>query len=251
MDKNKLKALWLAEENAAFEGWDFSRLEGRRQQNQTSWDYKEIILSYLKNDSKLLDMGTGGGEFLLTLNHPPNLTYVSEQYPPNVELCNKVLSPLGITVKQPISDHELPFDDEMFDIIINRHESFDMAEVSRILKPKGIFVTQQVGGKDDEGLFQALFPGCDSVFPNHNLQNNVNFVREHGFDILQQKEELLDDCFMDVGAIVYYAKIIVWGFPNFSVENNFSQLCKLQEHIEKEGCFKTHNHRFIIVAAKL
>ena len=35
---------------------------------------------------RLLDMDTGGGEFLLSLGHPFERTAATEGYPPNVEL---------------------------------------------------------------------------------------------------------------------------------------------------------------------
>ncbi|WP_365845908.1 hypothetical protein [Clostridium sp.] len=40
-----------------------------------------------------------------------------------------------------------PFEDNTFDIVINRHESYCVSEVKRILKTDGIFIAQQVGGK--------------------------------------------------------------------------------------------------------
>ena len=42
------------------------------------WNYEEIIRSYLNDKARLLDYDTGGGEFLLSLNHPFNLTYATE-----------------------------------------------------------------------------------------------------------------------------------------------------------------------------
>ena len=92
-------------------------------------------------------MGTGGGEFLLTLNHPYKNTSVTESWGPNVKLCKEKLEPLGVEVKEVFNDNELPFEDDTFDIIINRHESFDIKEIKRILKVDGIFITQQVGGE--------------------------------------------------------------------------------------------------------
>ncbi len=120
-----MKRRWLEEEEKAFSGWDFSYLEGRWKEGDLPWDYKEIILEYLEDDLKLLDMGTGGGEFLLTLNHPYHLTSVTEGYKSNYELCKENLEGLGITV-QFVEDDHLNFPDESFDIIINRHESFDV-----------------------------------------------------------------------------------------------------------------------------
>ena len=86
MSNNELIMQWEADEAFAFEGWDFSHLNGRWESSEPPWDYKAIIKSYLKETDKLLDMGTGGGEFLLTLEHPYENTYATEAYTPNFEL---------------------------------------------------------------------------------------------------------------------------------------------------------------------
>jgi len=162
MTNNDLLKQWQAEEDHAFQGWDFSHLSGRWHMPDPPWSYKEIVKSYLKDTDTLLDMGTGGGEFLLTLNHPHKNTYVTEAYEPNYELCKKVLSPLGITVGRTYTDDEfnaddiLPFGDNLFDVVINRHESFDLQEVDRVLKHGGYFITQQVGSKDGNEFAERL-----------------------------------------------------------------------------------------------
>ncbi|HBF39089.1 MAG TPA: SAM-dependent methyltransferase, partial [Firmicutes bacterium] len=99
-DLAALKENWKNEEQNTFKGWDFSYLDKRWQHEQLPWDYKLIVANYLKPADKLLDMGTGGGEFLLTLNHSHVLTSVTESYLPNVELCKQTLAPLGIEVRQ-------------------------------------------------------------------------------------------------------------------------------------------------------
>jgi len=107
-----LKNLWKSEEQKAFGGWDFSYLKDRWQSETPPWDYKEIILGYLNREHMLLDMGTGGGEFLLGLNHPGDHTCVTEAWEPNVRLCRERLTPLGIGVYQVYDDACLPFDDK-------------------------------------------------------------------------------------------------------------------------------------------
>lgn len=54
--------------------------------------------------------------------------------------------------------------------------------------------------------------------------------------------------FFDVGAIVFWAKIIEWSFPEFSVKRNFDRLCDLQDDINLHGFVSDLEHRFIIVA---
>lgn len=248
MKDSQLKANWLKEEAAAFSGWDFSHLDGRWKSEPLHWNYKEIVLSHLNPEHKLLDMGTGGGEFLLSLNHPYSLTYATEGYVPNVVLCKQKLSPLGIDIRQIVSDDEIPFDDNSFDIIINRHESFDLGEVKRVLKDGGMFITQQVGGENNLSLSLSLI---DGFIPNYNgfsLESAQKDCTENGFEILYKNEQISSLKFFDVGAIVYFAKIIEWSFPNFSVNSCFKQLKKLQREIDKKGFVETQEHRFIIVS---
>ena len=89
---------WKAEEAAAhIHGWDFSHIEGRFSEDTAfPWDYKTVICSYLRPEMKLLDIDTGGGEFLLSLGHPYENTAATEGYPPNMALCKETLLPLGI-----------------------------------------------------------------------------------------------------------------------------------------------------------
>ena len=73
------------------------------------WDYRKIILSHLGDRDYLLDMDTGRGEFLLSLGHPYSRTSAAEAYPLNVELCPKVLVPLGIDFREAPGNLPLPF----------------------------------------------------------------------------------------------------------------------------------------------
>jgi len=54
----------------------------------------------------------------------------------------------------------------------------------------------------------------------------------------------------DVGAFVWFARIIEWEFPGFSVGKCFDRLLELQKTIETEGKITGTTHRFLIVARK-
>ncbi len=250
MKNDRLKELWKSEEDKVFKGWDFSYLDKRCIDEKLPWDYKGIIQKHLKHGDKLLDMGTGGGEFLLSLNHPHYNTSVTEMWEPNVNLCKEKLGSLGIEVKQIFSDSKLPFEKNTFDIIINRHESFDATEVKRILKPSGIFITQQVGGKNNEVLSKALIKDFKPLYPENNLKDVQNKLEKNSFNIIYGDEFFPYLRFYDVGAIVYFAKIIEWEFPDFSVDNCFEELCRLNEVIEDKGYIESIEHRFVIVCEK-
>lgn len=251
MDCDNLKEFWKEEEKKGFKGWDFSHLKDRWEDEELPWNYGDILNKYLKSDYKLLDMGTGGGEFLLSLNHPYDNTTVTEMWEPNVKLCKDKLEPLGIEVKQVFDDKELPFENGTFDIIINRHESFDVREVSRILKPEGIFITQQVGGNNNEILSKVLLKDLHQSFPENTLAISLKEVEENSLEVLYSREYFPYLRFKDIGAIVYFAKIIEWEFPNFSVDNCFQELCELHEEIKVKGYVESIEHRFIIVCRKV
>lgn len=250
MSYSHLKELWKNEEENAFKGWDFSHLENRWIEGELPWEYREILGKYLNSDYKLLDMGTGGGEFLLSLNHPYNNTSITEMWEPNVKLCREKLEPLGIEVKQIFNDSELPFEDDTFDIIINRHESFDIGEVERVLKPNGIFITQQVGGKNNEILSKALIKNFKPLFPENTLRNRLKEIEKSLFKVLYAEEFFPYLRFKDIAAIVYFAKIIQWEFPDFSVDKCFKELCELNKEIKVKGYIESIEHRFIIVCRK-
>ena len=250
MTHEELLKGWETEENSAFSGWDFSHIDERSEEEALPWDYKDMVLRYLKPELLMLDMGTGGGEFLLSLEHPYINTSVTEAYEPNIELCMKKLVPLGITVRRITDDDVLPFDDEVFDIVINRHESFDTKEVARVLKPGGIFITQQVGEENNRKLSELLINDFKPSFITHNLISNQELLKDAGFSILEGNEFFPYLRFLDVGAIVYFAKIIEWEFPGFSVKRCFDKLLMLQKAIESCGYIESREHRFYIIAKK-
>jgi SAM-dependent methyltransferase len=257
MRDTELIKQWEAEENHAFQGWDFSYINGRWDEPNPPWDYISVVKTYLKDTDILLDMGTGGGEILLSLNHPYKNTYATEAYTPNFELCKKVLSPLGITVVQTYTDEnlnaddKLPFDDDSFDVIINRHESFDLLEVNRTLRRGGYFITQQVGNKNTNEFMQRL-NDVDFVFDRtrHTVERYTTELKDIGFSIVKTDEAEYPVKVYDVGAFVFYAKVIVWEYPGFSVKTHLDKLYDCQKEIEEKGFLDGTGHRFLIVARK-
>ncbi|MGM9638710.1 MAG: class I SAM-dependent methyltransferase [Butyricicoccaceae bacterium] len=252
MDSAELKKLWKQEEEMAhIHGWDFSHIYGRyAEENDLPWNYEQIVRQYLTSDTRLMDYDTGGGEFLLSLNHPYGKTAATEGYPPNIALCRRKLVPLGIRFKACSDPAAVPFEDEAFDLIINRHGSFDAGELYRLLGRGGVFVTEQVGGDNDRDLVEWVLPGTEKPFPHLNLTEQRVCFENAGFNILQAEEAYRPIQFYDVGAFVWFARIIEWEFPGFSVDRCFARLLDMQKTIEREGKIEGTIHRYLIVAKK-
>ena len=249
MTADKRETWKKEEELALMSGWDFSHLNGRLEEPELPWDYRAKVLDFLKPESRILDMGTGGGEFLLSLRHPFRQTCVTESWEPNVRLCEKKLAPLGITVRACEENGPIPYEDGRFDIVLNRHASYNIDEVRRVLKPGGYFITQQVGGSNGLRL-RKLLCGAETSIPDFNLENELPRIMQAGFSVNYKNQSYTEYRFKDVGALVWYAKVIPWEFPDFTVDSCLPQLEVLDDLCEKQGYIPHTQHRFIIIARK-
>ena len=229
-------------------GWDFSYLEGRMISESPPWDYRQIILPFIQQSTCMLDMGTGGGEFLSTLPLP-SVTYATEAYPPNIPLAKKNLSSYNVKVVPVTIHEELPLPNNFFDLIINRHEEYIPEEVYRILKPQGFFITQQVGQYDSIELNQFF---GDETYKEWewSLRYASKQLKKVNFEILDGKEALINEYFRDIGAVVFYLRLISWQIPNFDIKGNISKFKELHSIIQRDEQFSTHGHRFLIIARK-
>ncbi len=246
------KSLWQAEEaQAHIHGWDFSHIQGRfAEEHDLPWNYRALVREHLRDDLALLDYDTGGGEFLLSLHHPPEKTAATEGYPPNVRLCRKTLAPLGVDFRECADPSAVPFPDGSFDLILNRHGSFHPLELFRLLKPGGLFLTEQVGEDNDRDLVERVLPGTPKPFPHKNLREQRAAFEAAGFQILRGEEAFRPILFYDAGAFVWFARVIEWEFPGFSVDRCFDRLLAMQEELEKTGRIQGTIHRYLILAQK-
>ncbi|HDR4725217.1 class I SAM-dependent methyltransferase [Bacillus cereus group sp. Sample62] len=242
----------LESANINFSGWDFSFISetGRMKCEPLLWSYGSTAFQLMQHTESMLDMGTGGGEFLSMLQPFSSTIFATEGYAPNVPIARKKLEPLGVTVVEVTDDTTLPFQDVQFDLIINQHESYAASEVNRILSPNGIFLTQQVGGLDCAELNEQFNAPLNSEFASWSLETACSELKENGFTILEEKEEFPFQRFYDIGAIVYYLTAIPWQIPDFTVEGYNEELYRIHEIILQKGYFDVKQHRFMIKAIR-
>jgi SAM-dependent methyltransferase len=250
MKHDKEFEMYLKDVEKPFSGWDFSFVteSGRLSSSLLSWSYGSIVIPHIQKSAALLDMGTGGGELLSKFQPFPDKVYATEGYVPNVPIASKRLEPFGVKVYQIGEVDLLPFDDNQFDLIINRHESYSPKEVHRVLSDGGIFVTQQVGGTDCVDINNALGAPLNNEFSHWKLSYAENELRENGFEVLEAKEEFPVQRFYDVGALLYYLNAIPWQIPDFQTEKYLEKLYNIHLMIQSKGYFDVRQHRFILKA---
>lgn len=145
----------------------------------------------------------------------------------------------------------MPFAAGSVDLIINRHESYDPAEVWRVLTPGGRFITQQVGGAHDRDLNRLLAsPNPDNGFGFWTLDYaRVQFAAA-GFAIARAEEAFPARQFADAGALAYYLSAAVGQIPDFDAARYFSPLREAQRRCERAGSIASRAHYFLLVAEK-
>lgn len=241
---------YLKEADKPFKGWDFSYVSdtGRMQSGLLSWSYGSMVKPLVQKSEVMLDMGTGGGEFLSRIKPFPKNTFATEAYLPNVSVAKERLEPLGVKVVQIEEDADLPFNDNQFDLIINKHEAYSPAELRRIISENGIFLTQQVGGLNDAEINERLGAPVNDAFLHWNLEFAVRELRNHSFEVTHELEEYTVERFYDVGALIYYLQAIPWQIPDFSIRKYYDKLYELHQEIQQVGYFDVKQHRFMFKA---
>ena len=75
-------------------------------------------------------------------------------------------------------------------------------------------------------------------------------ITHAGFTILRGEDAFRPIRFFDVGALVWFARIIQWEFPGFSVDTHLERLLCTQKILEEQGYIDGSIHRFLLVAQK-
>lgn len=244
------------------EGWDFAWLGERMSTAPLPWSFEEIVTRHAHESPDLLDMGTGGGEWLATLPYRPPRAVATESWPPNFNIAGTRLRPLGITVvrieaapdnvaQQPDEQRgSLPFPDASFALISNRHESFVAAEVARVLAPDGSFITQQTGGDYDQ-LYEALGLARPSDRGREwNLALATAQLQAAGLDVLESAESHEETAFSDIGAFAWYLRAIPWVVAGFSIQSHRPNLQRLHERIKSDEPIVIRQPSFWLTAVK-
>jgi SAM-dependent methyltransferase len=242
---------WRQEERTPLVGWDFAHLHGRMVEQPTPWSYEELAAGRLAGSGTALDMDTGGGERFAALSrHWPRRVVATEGYTPNVRVAAERLWPLGAAVVPVASaeDAAMPFLDGTFGLVLNRHGAFNADEVARVLRPGGVFLSQQVHGMFAADLLAAF--GASPPWPDASPERYLPRLARAGLEVGPVEDWTGRLVFTDVGAVVYYLASIPWLVPDFSVDRHEHALWRFQERLDAEGQLAFSDRKYLLQAAK-
>lgn len=129
--------------------WDFSMIKCE-EENLTNWDMYQILSENAKKNSKILDLGTGGGEKVIK-NYPEVQEIVATDFSPEMIKTAKqnLLNSNRKNINFRVMDNlKMDVPANYFDIVVARHTCTDAKQIYKTLKPNGKLILRGVDKMD-------------------------------------------------------------------------------------------------------
>ncbi len=237
---------------ASRRGWDFDRM--RFDRDPAPWEYDQVVRGYLSSSSRVLDIGTGGGERFLRLceafgeglgiDADPEMIRVAEK---NLmeSSCSNVSFRIGDAFNLPVPGKR------RFDVVLNRQAPFSAAELARVVVPDGYFITQQVGSMNTANICAEFGcgPSGDYDQPGVELSKLCAELTDAGFLIRATGEYNVPYFFVDLESFLFWLKAIPIPY-DFDISEHEYHVKRLIEAFQTARGIETNEHRVLVVAQK-
>jgi len=233
-------------------GWDFSSVRDAR--DPTPWEYSDVARRYLRPSSRVLDIGTGGGERFIALApdfgsgmgidaSPTMIRTARENVPPSMA---------GKISFKVMRAEALAFPDASFDAVLNRHAPVYVEEIVRVLRPEGVFITQQVGMRNTENIC-SLFgcgPGGSYAWdPSQSVDRLAEVFHRSGCAVVARAEYNVRYYFRDVESLIFWLKAV--PIPeDFDIERYWRQVHEIVIAYHTPRGIETNEHRELLIVRK-
>ncbi len=231
------------------DGWDISRMKTERE--SVPWDYLEVASRYIKPADSVLDVGTGGGEKLLSLARhfatavgvDPHPDMIGAARLNGVEFSNVTFAEMGAEA--------LHFPEGSFDVVLTRHAPVRVSEVVRVLRPGGYFVTQGVGANNMANIRQAF--GTGTRYDDEH-RSRIDELARRGCRIIATADYDVRYWVKDIPSLIFWFKAISGANEvpaGFSIDRDWQTIQRIiAEHGSPNGVL-TNEHRTLLVVQKL
>ena len=183
--------------------WDFSNIK-YIEESLTNWDMYEILNRNAKSESRILDLGTGGGEKLIQYFPQVKEIIGTDFSNEMIKTANENLrksSRQNIQFKQ-MDNLNMTTENNYFDIVVARHTCIDANQIYNTLKENGMLILRGVDKLDCWELKHMFKKGQAyndvkpiSLIDYENILNagfrNVELVPIHIREYYATKEDLL------------------------------------------------------------
>lgn len=183
--------------------WSFDEIEFV-EENYTNWVYEEEIKKHTNKNSKVLDLGTAGGEKLLK-NFPECAEILGTDFSEEmIKTANENLARSGrANISFKVMDNlNMTTPDNYFDVVTARHTLIDAKQIYRTLKDGGYLILRGVDKLDCWNLKRMFGRGQAfldekpiSLIDYENILDvgfkDVELIPLHVIEYYKTKEDLL------------------------------------------------------------
>ena len=232
---------------AAFSGWSLDHAGVTYPEGREPWHYVAVAASHVRHAGAVLDLGTGGGERFGEVLESAGFSgraYATEQWHVNAPVARERLRPLAVPVVRADS-LRLPFRGESFELVLSRHEAVEPAEVDRVLRSGGTFLTQQVFESWQE--LRPFFPR-QTVHPAH-ADGYRDWFAGAGYGVRQERHHY-GAVFESLGDLVFNLLVAPWEIPGLDVERDFEALRAVERALGSAGRIRLSEARYLLRARK-
>jgi SAM-dependent methyltransferase len=175
----------------------------------------------------------------------------TEAFPPSVAAAApRLRSQCVLLVVTSQTRPGLPFVDGTFELVISRHPiEVWWEEIARVLRPGGTYFAQHVGPHSLRSLSEFLM-GPLPATSKRDTDVERRAAEAVGLTVQRMRLEHPHTAFYDIGAVVYFLRLVPWIVPGFTVTAYREALRALHQVIERQGGFHTTASRTLVEATK-
>jgi SAM-dependent methyltransferase len=241
---------------AEVEGWDFRGAEPVPETEPWRWD--DEVRAALTPSARVLDIGTGGGE-------------VFREYADGFELglgIDRNEERIGVAQKHTLERNlrfavmdgaQLAARDGSLDVVLARCADYNPAEVHRVLRPGGVFITLQMADHDTQNLFETFGWGSYGAYwramfeardmPYRTLLDAAADFQDLGCAEIRYEDYDVPQYFRDVASLVLFLKASPLP-ERFDPELHYGAFASLVRNYRSERGIETNAHRELLVVRK-
>ncbi len=205
--------------------WDFSMIN-YKEESLTNWDMYDELNKYTNLESKILDLGTGGGEKVLKY-FPKCQEIVATDF--SKEMINTAQKNLknsnrNDVIFRQMDNLNMDIQNDYFDVVVARHTCIDASQIYKTLKKGGRLIVRGVDKLDCWSLKMLFKKGQAfkdekpiSLIDYENIINagfkHVELIPLHIREFYNTKEDLL---------ALFLKTPILEDFSEINTNNNLS-----------------------------